>query len=67
MSECAKCGKTFDCGMAEAGAASPCRCTTLPPLPPELLGRDATGCYCPDCLRLWLDEAGSRLTDSGAS
>ena len=27
---------------------------TLPPLPADQLGRDAPGCYCPDCLRALL-------------
>lgn len=55
MSECVKCGKAFDCGVADAGSTSPCWCTALPPLPRELLGREAAGCYCPDCLRRLLD------------
>ncbi len=50
MSECVRCGKAFGCGMVDGDAASPCWCTALPPLPAALLGRDAAGCYCPDCL-----------------
>ena len=66
MSQCASCGKTFDCGMVDAGAASPCWCTTLPALPRELLGRDAKGCYCVDCLKRLLAATGDSLTGSAA-
>lgn len=54
MSECVRRGKTFQCGMADAGAPEPCWCTTLPPLPASQLGREAAGCYCPECLRTLL-------------
>ena len=54
MSDCVRCGKTFQCGMVDAGAPDPCWCTTLPPLPASALGREAAGCYCPDCLRALL-------------
>ena len=54
MSTCVSCGAGFDCGMVDAAAPSPCWCTALPPLPAEQLGRDAAGCYCPDCLRALL-------------
>ncbi len=57
MSSCATCGANFDCGMADANAASPCWCTTLPPLPAEWLGREAAACYCPSCLRALLAAA----------
>jgi hypothetical protein len=67
MSHCARCGKIFECGMSDAGASSPCWCTALPPLPAESLGRDSTGCYCPDCLQRLLQESDRSPMDSGAS
>ncbi len=64
MSACMQCGRDFDCGMVDPGAATPCWCTTLPALPAErLLGtRDTARCYCPHCLRQQLF-----ATDQGAS
>lgn len=67
MSHCARCGKTFECGMSDAGASSPCWCTALPPLPAETLGCDAASCYCADCLRHLLRAADHGPTDSDAS
>ncbi len=54
MSECARCGKSFQCSMADVGTPEACWCTTLPLLPADLVGRDAAGCYCPDCLHALL-------------
>lgn len=67
MSQCEKCGKAFECGMADAGAASPCWCVALPPLPKDRLGRDAAGCYCPACLKQLLDECSASATGSAAA
>ncbi len=62
MSACITCGKPFQCGMADAGAAQPCWCTQLPPLPAAMLEAAAaqgrTGCYCADCLRALVDANG---------
>ena len=62
MSACVACGSEFQCGMADAGAADPCWCTQLPPLPalppspvPEAAAwRGHARCYCPACLRTLL-------------
>lgn len=56
MSSCTRCGAEFGCGMTDAGAAHPCWCTQLPPIPADVLIKAQTGsgkpaCYCPDCLR----------------
>ena len=55
MSACITCGKPFQCGMVDAGAAQPCWCTQLPSLPASALAAAAAsgnaGCYCPACLR----------------
>jgi hypothetical protein len=54
MSNCARCGASFGCGMADGGDA-PCWCTRLPALPREAyrVGDDAGGgnCFCPACLQ----------------
>jgi len=51
---CPKCGAAFVCGNA-AGAES-CWCAELPPALP--LPCDATGCYCPGCLREIIEQQG---------
>jgi hypothetical protein len=43
---CPRCGRQFVCG-ARAGERG-CWCTALPAL--EAFDREATACYCPDCL-----------------
>lgn len=73
MSECARCGKSFQCGMVDADpptsrsspSSPPCWCTTLPPLPAGMLGRDAPGCYCPDCLRALVASLAGTHGDAG--
>lgn len=67
MSECVKCRKAFDCGMADPGTASPCWCSALPVLPREQLNREANACYCPDCLNALLARSGRGATGNGAS
>ena len=63
MSTCARCGKSFECGMTDRQDAEPCWCTTLPPLPPEAYATpgdmSAGSCLCPACLREKLLETGS--------
>jgi hypothetical protein len=51
---CLRCGRTFACG---AGTGS-CWCNELPDLPPELFNADDPRCYCPECLRIVLNDAG---------
>jgi len=62
MSNCARCGATFSCAMADAvpatTPAAPCWCTYLPlavPVPVAAGDAAATaaaavGCWCPACL-----------------
>ena len=55
MSICTRCGAPFGCAMADGGT-EPCWCTTLPPVVPVPVTRDAAqgnapGCWCPACLR----------------
>ncbi len=70
MSACITCGKSFQCGMADAGAAQPCWCTQLPPLPAAMLEAAAaqgrTGCYCADCLRALVDANGDGRADGNS-
>lgn len=51
MSQCDRCGITFNCGMVDSAAEAPCWCTQLPLLPAPVLGQDSARCYCADCLR----------------
>jgi hypothetical protein len=54
---CPACGASFTCGM-NAGMAE-CWCASLPPLlsvPDAHVGQ----CYCPDCLKQKIAEAGQR-------
>ena len=67
MSECVKCRKAFDCGMADPGTAPPCWCSALPLLPRKQLDRDTRACYCPTCLDVLLAQSGSDATGNGAS
>jgi len=53
MSTCARCGASFSCAMADAGApdpAQPCWCTYLPATVP-VPSAPGSSCWCPDCLR----------------
>lgn len=57
MSTCARCGSTFECGMADTSDDAPCWCTQLPTLPVHAYQTNkddntASGCFCPACLRV---------------
>lgn len=57
METCARCGKTFGCGMKDG--ASTCWCAELPPaLPVPVEGEGA--CLCPDCLKAEIARAAGR-------
>jgi hypothetical protein len=47
---CALCGKSFRCS---AGIGNECWCTELPNIMPVKSG---ARCYCPECLKLILEE-----------
>lgn len=62
MSLCSRCGASFMCAMtdgvdgAKDAGSAPCWCTTLPPLPADVLqavavGKSGDTCLCPACLR----------------
>ena len=51
---CLRCGREFGCG----SGTGTCWCNDLPNLPPELFNADDPRCYCPECLRIALQEAG---------
>ncbi|HWT71842.1 MAG TPA: cysteine-rich CWC family protein [Oxalicibacterium sp.] len=65
MSRCSRCQAEFSCGEADAGAAAPCWCMSLPPLPLDGGVAAASSCLCPRCLRALLAQAG--LTDNRAN
>ncbi|MBE3026626.1 hypothetical protein GQ37_014920 [Janthinobacterium sp. BJB1] len=50
MSQCTRCGATFQCGQTDLQAAGPCWCTALPPAMP--VPGSAIGCWCPACLQV---------------
>jgi hypothetical protein len=55
MSQCARCGATFICGVADAQSAQPCWCMALPPLHLDAtIPAQERSCLCPDCLRALL-------------
>ncbi len=51
---CPQCGTSFECCPQPDQR---CWCLDLPPLPANLLGKEAAGCYCPACLRARLAAA----------
>lgn len=53
---CPGCGRAFTCGSLAGGER--CWCADLPSLP--TLPEAGKGCYCPDCLRERLAQAGVR-------
>ena len=64
MSQCAACGQTFSCAMADPDSAHPCWCTQLPvlttvpkPASASLPDDPNSRCFCPDCLRQKIAEA----------
>jgi hypothetical protein len=54
---CLRCGRVFACG----SGTGTCWCNDLPDLPPTLFNRDDPRCYCPECLRIVLKEAGAKV------
>jgi len=52
MSICTRCGAEFGCAMARE-SPEPCWCTALPPA--VAVPADAVGCWCPACLRAYID------------
>jgi hypothetical protein len=64
MSNCTRCGASFGCAMAD-GDDAPCWCTRLPPVVP-VPGVD-TGCWCPACLREYIDAQKTNSTEVPAT
>ncbi|MEG2963271.1 cysteine-rich CWC family protein [Janthinobacterium sp. AD80] len=54
MSQCSRCGATFQCGQLDPDASTPCWCVALPPALP-VPGSAAAACWCPACLQAHID------------
>ncbi|WP_076564815.1 cysteine-rich CWC family protein [Janthinobacterium sp. TND4EL3] len=50
MSQCTRCGATFQCGQTDPQASGPCWCAALPPAVSVPVS-SAIGCWCPACLQ----------------
>lgn len=57
MSRCTRCGAQFGCAMAD-GLDAPCWCVSMPPLVAVPAADEASGCWCPACLKAHLEQQG---------
>jgi len=71
MNLCERCGAGFGCAMADPGAAEPCWCSRMPPLPAAAYrlsdggSASAASCFCPDCLRALLAASAAETQKGG--